>query len=230
MSKYFLFAAIASLAMVNSASASVITWQTPHNISGASDVNTTGTTFGTWAPGSYSANPYTVNGVDFYSTSNLPGLTFNNFWAFQNVFGSPGTSDANYNYLLQNAIYDGTDPATVSWNGLTVGHTYLVELWTNDTRSGVESRTETFSGSASDVSSSVAFQTAATGAGQYIVGTFDASTVSQTITLQGNQAGQLNLIQVRDITPPPSLPEPATLSLFGLGALAMLRRPLKKPA
>jgi len=230
MSKHFLFAAIASLAMVNSASASAINWQTPHNISGASDVNTTGTTFGTWAPASGFAIPTTVNGVDFYGVPDLSGFT-TSFTTPAIVFGSPGTADANYNALLSNGTFSFSTSATVGWSGMTVGNTYLVELWVSDTRTGigVESRTETFSGSGSDLSSSVAFQTAA-GAGQYIVGTFVAdATGAETITINGNVVPQLNLMQVRDLGAPP-LPEPATLSLFGLGALAMLRRPLKKPA
>src|SRR5712671_4765944 len=117
---------IASLAITANAQPSV-TWQTPVTISDTSDVNTSGTYFGSWAPQDGSANNYPVNGVTFQGFSDLPyfasGPTFD---AGYDGYGSPNTSDANYNTLLKYARYSnaGDQPATFSWSGMTPGNTY----------------------------------------------------------------------------------------------------------
>src|SRR5690349_11370523 len=87
-----------------------VTWQTPVNISGASDVSTSGTLYGTWAPGNdwgggNRADNFPVNGVTFaaYGTDGInfnfsgSGINMDRYWAFAN----PNTSDNNYNVLLQ---------------------------------------------------------------------------------------------------------------------------------
>src|SRR5258707_152474 len=83
-----------------------VTWQTPVPISGTADVSTQGVYFGSWAPQDGSANQYPVNGVTFQGFSDLPGFesdpTFDNGY---NGFGSPNTSDSNYNTLLQYGRY-----------------------------------------------------------------------------------------------------------------------------
>ena len=93
-----------------------------------------------------SANNYPVNKVTFQGFSDLPGQfagsTFDNGY---NGFGSPNTSDANYNTLLQYARFsnEGTTPATFGWSGMIPGDTYLVEFWVNDGRSIGQARSET---------------------------------------------------------------------------------------
>jgi hypothetical protein len=185
-----------------------VTWQSPVTISGAVDVGTLGTYFGSWAPYNGNANTYPVNGVTFHGFSDLPyfrsGSTFDNGY---NGFGSPNTSDANYNALLQFATFsnEGTSPATISWSGMTPGHAYLVQLWVNDGRNIGESRSETVAGG-SNTSFSVSFGSDGSGPGQFIIGTFVAnSSGGQTLTLTANSNGsnpdpQINLLQVRDIT------------------------------
>src|SRR6266436_10256471 len=90
-----------------------VTWQTPVPISGTADVSTQGVYFGSWAPQDGSANNFPVNGVTFQGFSDLPGLTpgatLDNGY---NSFGSPNTSDANYNTLLQFGRFsnEGTTP------------------------------------------------------------------------------------------------------------------------
>ena len=128
-----------------------VTWQTPATISGASDVSTWGTYFGSWAPQDASANNYPVNGVTFQGFSDLPYFTSGpTFGAGYNGYGSPNTSDNNYNTLLQYARYsdEGTSPATFSWSGMTPGKTYLVQMWVNDGRNIGQSRSETVTGGA----------------------------------------------------------------------------------
>ncbi len=128
-----------------------VTWQAPVTISGASDVSTQGIYFGSWAPQDGGANTLPVNGVMFQGFSDLPGLspgvTFDNGY---NGFGSPNSSDANYNALLQYARFsnEGSTPATFSWTGMTPGNTYLIQFWVNDGRSIGQSRSETITGGA----------------------------------------------------------------------------------
>jgi hypothetical protein len=186
-----------------------VTWQTPVTISGASDVVTQGTYFGSWAPQDASANTNSVNGVTFQGFSDLPfftsGPTFDNGY---NGFGSPNTPDAYYNTLLQFGRYsnEGSTPATISWSGMTPGHAYLVQIWVNDGRNVGETRTETITGG-TNTSAPLNFGSDGTGPGQYIVGTFVANNSGgQTLTMTPFSTGanlypQINLLQVRDITP-----------------------------
>jgi len=185
-----------------------VTWQTPVTISGTSDVSTQGIYFGSWAPQDGSANTLPVNGVTFQGFSDLPSFTSGpTFDAGYNAYGSPNTSDPNYNTLLQSARYsnEGTTPATFSWSGMTPGNTYLVQFWVNDGRNIGQSRSETITGGAS-TSAPLSFGSDGTGPGQYIVGTFVAnSSGGQTLILNAFSMGsapspQVNLLQVRDIT------------------------------
>jgi hypothetical protein len=63
----------------------------------------------------------------------------------------------------------------------------------------------------------------ATGAGQYIIGTFVAGSASETLTVNADVSAQFNLIQVRDVT---AVPEPSTMALCaaGLGMLLVVTR------
>jgi len=200
-----------------------VTWQTPVTISGAADVSTLGSYFGSWAPQNGNANTLPVNGVTFQGFSDLPffrsGPTFDNGY---NGYASPNTSDANYNALLQNGRYsnEGTTPATISWAGMTPGHTYLVQLWVNDGRNIGESRSETITGGA-NTSAPVSFGSDGSGPGQYIIGTFVAnSSGGQTLILTpfsngSNPDPQINLLQVRDLTTPVSAPTITRIAVSG---------------
>jgi hypothetical protein len=199
-----------------------VTWQTPVTISGTSDVSTQGVYYGSWAPQDGSANTFPVNGVTFQGFSDIPGLTpgatLDNGY---NGFGSPNTSDNNYNALLQYARFsnEGSTPATFSWSGMTPGNTYLIQFWVNDGRNVGESRSETITGGA-NTSPPLSYGSDGTGPGQYIIGTFVAdSSRGQTLTLTASSTGsnpdpQINLFQVRDITPKPNVTwrTPVTIS------------------
>ncbi|MEJ0091712.1 MAG: PEP-CTERM sorting domain-containing protein [Limisphaerales bacterium] len=223
------------IAAVANAQNANITWQMPLTISGTSDVNTSGTLYGTWAPGDdyygdFNLVPenYTVNGVAF-NTYGTPGVNFglsgdNINLDRYNGFANPGTGDSTYNNLLQVAIFNWNNPTsiTLSWNNMTAGNTYLVELWLNDGRSG-QSGSSTFTGGA-NTSDSVFIGNGAPG--QYIIGTFVAdNSGSQNIAI--SPGIMINLVQVRDITP---VPEPATIALVGMGAGAMLHGFRRKSA
>ncbi len=186
-----------------------VTWRTPVTISGTSDVNTQGTYFGSWAPQHTNANTFPVNGVTFQGFSDLPyfasGPTLDNGY---DGFGSPNTSDNDYNTLLKYASFsnEGSTPATFTWSGMTPGHLYLVQVWVNDGRNIGESRSETLTGG-TNTSAPLSFGSDGSGPGQYIIGTFVAnSSGGQTLILNASSTGanpdpQINLFQVRDITP-----------------------------
>ena len=179
-------------------SAATITWDAPQDIAAAGDVNTSGTLFGTWAPGNGNAQAYPVNGVVFEGYDTL-GATSSGLSAPAN-FGTHTTADANYNALLRMGARGGTT-ARVTINGtgskpLAVGHEYLVQLWVSDATTNGVGRTETVSGS-----SPVSYQTGS-GMGQHVVGHFTADAVSQQLDLSAGVAVQFNLVQVRDLTAP----------------------------
>ncbi|HWX22629.1 MAG TPA: hypothetical protein VN578_22225 [Candidatus Binatia bacterium] len=200
-----------------------VTWQTPATISGTSDVSTQGVYCGSWAPQDGSANSFPVNGVTFQGFSDIQGLTagatLDNGY---NGFGSPNTSDANYNTLLQYARFsnEGTTPATFSWSGMIPGSTYLVQFWVNDGRNIGESRSETITGGA-NTAASLSYGSDGSGPGQYIIGTFVAdNSRGQTLTLTASSSGsnpdpQINLFQVRDITLRPNVTWRAPVTISG---------------
>lgn len=219
MKKVLLCASLISMLIATANAANVI-WQAPITISGASDVNTSGAYFGSWAPYNQAAvdnNGLVVNGVKFQAFSDLPGLSTTGVNSGYNAYANPNTPDTNYNSLMQTAGYNGNGGGgiTISWGGMTPGDTYLFQFWANDGRGN--GRSETLTGGA-NTSASLVFGNFP---GQYIIGTFVAdNSGSETIALSGagsvnGDYPQVNLLQVRDLTP---VPEPSTLGLLAAGA------------
>jgi hypothetical protein len=88
---------------------------------------------------------------------------------------------------------------TVTWDHMIVGHTYLVQAWLNDGRSG-QSGTSTFTAGVSN-SAPVAIGNGAPG--QFITGTFVANRADQSFKM--SPGIMLNLLQIRDLTPQPRI-------------------------
>jgi hypothetical protein len=237
MNKIVLSVTIAAIAGVFSAHAQTINWQAPQVISGTSDVLNNGTYFGSWAPYDGSANSLPVNGVAFQGFSDLPGLSYNFSGGSggYNGYGSPGTANANYNALLQYGLYaNSSGSSTIDWGGMTAGDTYEVQFWVEDIRGFTGARWENLSGGdigntsyGTDTSAAVGFSSplfsGGTSPGYYVTGSFVAdSTGSEEILLTpwgGSPDTQVNLFQVRDITP---VPEPTTMGLLTGGGAMML--------
>src|SRR5580693_1198602 len=81
-----------------------ITWQPPVTISGATDVDTNGQYFASWAPYDGGASGLPVNGVAFQGFSDLnngAGPNTTSLTSGYNAYGSAGTANANYNALLE---------------------------------------------------------------------------------------------------------------------------------
>ena len=217
-----------------------ITWQNPVTISGTSDVSLDGTLVGTWGPGddwggTSRSDYYPVNGVTFAAYGSGPFGSWVSTSGLDDRYGSyanPNTADANYNYVLQTAIYSYGEPISLTWGGMTAGDSYELEFWVQDGRNSVTAeRSETLTGGA-NTSAALAFGTGpnGTGPGQFIIGTFVAdNTGTETLTLTpfgGADIGasaQVNLMQLRDLT---SVPEPSTVALLvaGVGMLSVVLR------
>ena len=142
-------------------------------------------------------NGVTVNGNDLEITSS-------GFAGSGAVFGTHTTADATYNGLLQYGTWSNGTSASFTLNGtghrsFTPGRQYLVQVWVSDARANGNGRTETVGGSGS-----LSYKTGS-GMGQYVIGRFTADAASQAISLSANASAQVNLVQVRDITPPESM-------------------------
>lgn len=215
-------AAIAGLGLLASLStAATVTWDAPQAISGASDVSTEGTYFGSWAPFNGNANQFPVNGVTFQGFDDL-GITNSGFSGDGGpYFGTHTTANANYNTLVTYGVYANGTTASFTLNGngtvpLTIGREYLVQAWVSDARNLGVFRSQTISGSGA-----MAFPSNGTGMGSWVIGRFVADATSQQFVISANQSAQLNLLQVRDITP---VPEPSAALLACLAGFPLLRR------
>jgi hypothetical protein len=222
---------VGMLTAVASAQNANITWNTPLTISGTSDVSTLGTVVGTWAPGDDAYNPDSlpVNGVTFNAYGSGP---FNSLVGSSGIdghytgFNNAGTADNNYNTILQAAIYNNGEAMSITWGGMTAGDSYLLEFWVQDGRNSTTAeRSETLTGGSS-TSGALAYGSGSTGPGDYVIGTFVSDgTGTETLTINpfgGADIGpsaQINLLQLRDITP---VPEPSTLAVLALGTGAMM--------
>ena len=189
-----------------------ITWGSGVTIAGDTDVATNGT----FLYGYYfasSGGPTTVNGVAFTaSTSNTSlgggNVTMNYstlpYYTYYPTTGATtpwtGLSSA-YRTVLSGGPYSGAT-ATINLNNLTSGHTYLVQFWVNDSRTGYSpARYQTpasLGGNSVNVSNNVS--NVASGVGAYAIGIFVASGTTQAITDSLFGIAQINAIQVRDIT------------------------------
>ena len=229
-----------AFALVANAQNPNVTWQSPVTISGTSDVSLDGTLVGTWGPGddwggTSRSDYYPVNGVTFAAYGSGPFGSWVSTSGLDDRYGSyanPNTADANYNYVLQTAIYSYGEPISLTWGGMTAGDSYELEFWVQDGRNSVTAeRSETLTGGA-NTSAALAFGTGPNGTspGQFIIGTFVAdNTGTETLTLTpfgGADIGasaQVNLMQLRDLT---SVPEPSTVALLvaGVGMLSVVLR------
>jgi hypothetical protein len=138
---------------------------------------------------------------------------------------------ANYQNVLGTGDYqDSGNTESVVYSGLTPGDAYEFQFFVNDSRGGFGGRNETLSSNA-DLSAGQntgSYDTGnASGAlGNYVIGTFIADgTTSQTIYIGGGGSFgtsnlQNNAFVLLDAAP--SVPEPASVVLFCLGAVGLL--------
>jgi hypothetical protein len=246
MKKSFnIFAAVTVTALalslaVEPAKAAVINWGSAQNITGSSDVITTGTLFASanfFSTGTQAGSGnITVNGVQFdgfQSARTLaPGsgptsLTVGNITLTGtspvvnegNLQGFAGTGGpASYNNLLNQLAYVYNTPTSgsmgVSVGGLTNGAQYLIQFWVNDSRGGgPATRTTLVDGNTLKLNTTGT----AGGLGQYITGTFTADSTTQSFQVTGGvgSVAYANAMQVRLLV----VPEPTQMvSVAAIGA------------
>ena len=225
-----------------------ITWGSATTVSGDSDVSTSGTLLYAYNVGASGVSSATVNTVTFASyvfpsdpaqTVTVGSVTFTEspgiLWG-SNSLGSASTPfstlSSGYKTLLGSA--GGADnPVTITatLGGLTVGNQYQLQIWTsNPSNASVSNPYGTIIGDTTfTAGNSVTLDpnttNASGGLGQYVIGTFTASGVTRTFTMNssGSNAPSLSAFQVRDITPIPGPGGAAVVALFGT-ALARRRR------
>ncbi|MEE9404801.1 MAG: PEP-CTERM sorting domain-containing protein [Algisphaera sp.] len=226
-------AAMAVVAMP--AQASLISWGNATQISGASNISTTGSLF--QAIGFASSISHTINGVTFDAA--LVGAiapTWGNvsfderpamYGQFLSQAGSTATTgNASYDAMLESGVYEIGDHGSdaISIDHLVAGTSYEIQFWSNDSRniSGVAGNVISFTEQGSGVVATVPQNDGTRGTlGSYITGTFVSDGTVLTFDAGSWEGGcyRLNAMQIRTV------PEPSTLGLLlGMGLLATRRR------
>ena len=245
----FLIAATLALAVVAGAGgvalAGPIAWGAPQTISGDSDVDTTGSLVYAYNVGPSNVTSSTVGGVAFspFAFLNVSGFSSGTSVTVGNVtisetpgtlvawnnLGSGSTPYGNLNAAYRSLLDSGgasglPDTMTVLLGGLTVGQEYRFQWWASNA-----ARLPWLVGVTAAATNNVTLDTnlsdTAGGLGQFVIGTFTADGVSQSIdfTAAGGGSGPIiNAFQVR------AVPEPSTycMALAGMacGGFSMWRR------
>jgi fibronectin-binding autotransporter adhesin len=206
-------AAFAAVWLVPSANAAPVTWGTPSNITGDTDVSIQGAALYAydWANASE-----TVNGVSFTGSGSTsgggtnvgisvsPGSAGNTTGAYSSSSAPFSGLSTAYQDILVGGDYanSGSATFTVTLSNLVVGITYSVQVWVSDPRAGGQAtRTEVASSvGGNDVTLAYCVGQQNGDAGQYAIGSFTADSTTQTFTLLGTDSSQINALQVRTIS------------------------------
>jgi hypothetical protein len=225
--------------------AAPIVWGTPQAISGDSDVDTTGSLLYAYNVGPSDVTSSTVSGVTFsaFAFLNTSGFSSGTSVTVGNVTISetPGTLvawntlgsgsapyanlNAAYRLLLDSGGASGlADTMTVLLGGLTVGQQYTFQWWASNA-APLPPLIGVTAAAANNVTLDSNLTDSAGGLGQFVIGTFTADGVSQSIDFTAASGGSgplINAFQVR------AVPEPTTyaMALAGLacGGFSMWRR------
>jgi hypothetical protein len=230
-----------------------ISWGSAQNVSGVSDVDTTGTLLYAYKFGNSLTGATTVNGVSFEpfnvtnetSTATVGSVTLTAVsqpgYGAVMYSGDSATSGSNpfaalpvaYQSLLSGVVQsvafdnDPGQPLSIQLGGLTAGTEYLVQWWSSVTDTYVLS--QTVASGSPNVTLDSNTTNVAGGLGQYATGTFTASSSTFTFTLEGLQmyapSYDVPTINALQVR---AVPEPSTyaMALAGLacGGYSLLRR------
>lgn len=210
-------AALTAITIAGTASAANIIWQSPQAIAASTDVSTQGTLVQARSQGP----TVTVNGVSFSpAAGNYTSTGFNaghNDYLPMSFIGANDTEGQNYATLLDTAHYMSPNgAASFTFSNLTIGQNYLLQFWVADYRNSPEDRQLTLT---AGNTSGVLHHLNNTGIqGSFVIGTFTADALSQTVNVSDTHEPQINAVQLR------AIPEPSSALLGGLGLLALFRR------
>lgn len=156
--------------------------------------------------GDRTVDPVGINVTFVPDPSKLPQSIFSS--------GSPGTNDSNWNSIVNDTDWSSNDGVIIDFfTGLTVGDRYQVQLFASDIRSCCASRVQFFSDGLGNISPSFTQSTFTS-----IVGTFTADAAGQALGLFASPGSDPILeAYVLLNTTNTTIPEPATLALFGFG-------------
>jgi hypothetical protein len=232
-----LLASAAALATIASSHAALIAWGAPTNIAVDSDVSTNGTLVVAHNFGGTSVPSTTINGVTFLPFALNGGsnsVTVGNATlSAPNPINAAATTtfqalSASYLDLLTSAATLQADSVfTLEITGLTIGQTYEFQTWVNNSNRQ-NGPNFLFPTEVSDGVNTVTLYAGDDGTtrnippvpGQYVIGTFTASAVSQQVTyVNGEIDGWVNGFQLRQLGAP-AVPEPGT-ALAGLAAMGL---------
>ena len=206
---------LSGLSAMRPAAAQFVTFGTAQTISGVSDVSTSGTLADAYNFGGTSATVNTVLFSSMNSTTGAGHLSISGAdGGFFNGYGNNGTGttaysslDSTYQSLITNGLYRGSGTGSMAFtqSNLIAGHRYQVQYFVNDSRSLAATRTESVTSSGGN-SQTLSYNTTASttnadgGVGQYVNGTFTATTAGTvTLTATGNASTQINGLQYRDL-------------------------------
>jgi len=210
-SRSFAVAFVATLlAAAAAASAAPISWQlgpTFNGPNGFQAIQTNGTLVEAGNLGSEA--PLMVSGINFVPVDKLNQGFFGS--------GSPGTSNANWNTIIDSTDWHGTNVVLPNFfTGLIPGNTYQAQLFASDSRTCCGFRTQFFSDGLGNNSPTITQNTFTS-----VIGTFTADAATQALGLTAFQNNPiLNAYVLRDVT----MPEPASAALLALASVALLRR------
>jgi hypothetical protein len=212
----------ATLTLTVSSAGASIAWGTPSIMSTDTDVVTNGTAFDAVT---FYSTATAVNGVTFnpLSTSVSGGvedasgdIAITGYTGFPLPPGGSYTAFAggstNYNNVVSTLVFSqggvGTGP-TITLSNLTSGHTYQVEVWAFDGKLSDNGLVTTQLSGATAPNGLIngAYSATAPAVGQFVKGTFTATSSSKTFqALQTQSFSVINDIAVRDVTSAGSAP------------------------